>query len=61
MLSAMKHPKTKSELIRSVQQLYNPKFVVLEITGKDQIKDVTKSANDLVKKGPISIILISDP
>lgn len=61
MISSMKSPTNKVELIRSIQGLYNPKISVVEVLEKNDINSLKRSIEDLLRKGNVSVILVSDP
>ena len=61
MISSMKTPTNKVELIRSIQKLYNPKISVVEVLGKNDINSLKRPIEDLLRKGNVSVILVSDP
>lgn len=54
------NPKNKSQLIRYVQSLRNPKLVVLDVLSKDQKNTVVKEFDLMISKGAFSIIFIRD-
>jgi hypothetical protein len=61
MISSMKSPTNKVELIRSIQGLYNPKISVVEVLEKNDINSLKRPIEDLLRKGNVSVILVSDP
>lgn len=61
MISSMRSPTSKVELIRSIQKLYNPKISVVEVMEKNDIGTLRRPIEDLLKKGNVSVILVSDP
>lgn len=61
MLQTVKSPKTKVDLIRSIQSLYNPKIETFDILDKSMIDDVIKRIKSHKDKKGLSIVLILDP
>lgn len=61
MLQTIKSPKTKIDLIRSIQTLYNPKIETFDILNKSMIDDVIKRIRSHKDKKGLSVILILDP
>lgn len=54
-------PSTKVDLIRSIQQLYNPKIETIDVLTESDKKLIEKRIKELSRKGGLSVILISDP
>ena len=61
MLSKISTPKTKTELIRAVQKLYNPKINVYEVLDPNGLEKVQREIKQTLRRNPISIIVVEDP
>lgn len=60
MISNVRIPKSKSDLIKSVQSIQRMEFEVIEIGSQRDIKSINTPLNRLVSKGPVSVILIQE-
>ena len=61
MLQTINSPRTKIDLIRSIQTLYNPKIETFDILNNSMIDDVIKRIRSHKNKKGLSVILILDP
>ena len=61
MLQTVKSPKTKIDLIRSIQTLYNPKIETFDILDRSMIDEVIKRIKSNKDKKGFSVVLILDP
>jgi hypothetical protein len=52
-------PKTKSELVRTINSLQNPKFDCLDVSNQNDKKMVDRMIGDLLRKGKVGVVLIS--
>jgi len=52
-------PKTKSELIRTINSLQNPKIDCLDVSNQNDKKTVDRMIGDLLRKGKVGVVLIS--
>ena len=52
-------PKTKSELIRTINSLQNPKIDCLDVSNQNDKKTVDRMIGDLLRKGQVGVVLIS--
>ena len=55
-----KSPTNKVELIRSIQQTYNPKIETFDVVENSNVDHITKRIKQLSSK-PLSIIVLIDP
>lgn len=60
MISSTVYPKTKSELVRSIQSLTNPKFKVVEVFSNADQSEVDKQMKEWKRLGPYSVIFIKE-
>ena len=60
MLSKITTPKTKSELIKSIQTLKNPKIDVLEVWDKADKPKFNQQFDKTITKGNFSVIFLKD-
>lgn len=59
MISTTKPPRTKSELVQSLNRLpNNVKFEVMEVSSSTYKPSVIKQIDQYLRKGPFSVILI---
>ena len=58
MISTTKTPKNKSELITSLQKLYNPKIEVIEVSDDSTYRQSIKQIDTLKRLGNVSVVLI---
>ena len=58
MISDKRTPKTKQDLIRSIQSIPRIEFDVIEVGSMRDKRSVTKSLDRWVSKGPISVVII---
>ena len=52
-------PKTKSELVRTINSLQNPKIDCLDVSNQNDKKMVDRMIGDLLRKGKVGVVLIS--
>ena len=52
-------PKTKSELVRTINSLQNPKIDCLDVSNQNDKKVVDRMIGDLLRKGKVGVVLIS--
>ena len=60
MLGKITTPKTKSELLKSIQTLKNPNITVIEVLNKAYRKDVIQHVDKVLSRGQFSIIFIKE-
>ena len=60
MLGKITTPKTKSELLKSIQTLKNPNITVIEVLNKSYRKDVIQHVDKVLSRGKFSIIFIKE-
>ena len=60
MLGKITTPKTKSELLKSIQTLKNPNITVIEVLNKSYRKDVIQHVDKVLSRGQFSIIFIKE-
>lgn len=60
MISTTTKPKSKVELIRAIQHLYNPKIEVIEVMSDQTFKQVSTKVDALRKRGNVSVVIIQD-
>ena len=58
MIGDYKKPKTKQELIRSLQNIQKLDFEVIELSSSKDKSQVTRFIDKHIPKEPISVILI---
>ena len=57
-ISTTKTPKNKSELITSLNKLYNPKIEVVEVSDDSTYRQSIKQLDTLKRRGNVSVVLI---
>ena len=60
MLSNLTTPKTKQHLLKSIQNLKNPKIDVLEILDRSEKLKINQLFDKRIVKGNFTIILIQE-
>ena len=60
MLSKITTPKTKSELIKSLQSLRHPQIKVIEVMDQGDKSKVSSTFDRMISKGNFTIILIRE-
>ena len=58
MLSKITTPKTKSELLKSIQTLKSPKIEVLEIWDRSDKTKLNQQFDKMIVKGHFSVIFL---
>ena len=58
MLSQTIIPKTKNELIKSIQNKTIKEMNVYEVSSQNDMKSIVKSIDSVLKKGSVSIVVI---
>lgn len=62
MLSSIKQPKTKRDLVKSIQDLPNNiKFDVLEASSSSDKQKVQRNVDTYLRKGGLTLVLIEHP
>jgi len=62
MLSSIQQPKTKRDLVKSVQDLPNNiKFDVVEVSSSTDKQKVQRSIDTYLRKGGLTLVLIEHP
>ena len=60
MLGKVQTPKTKQDLVKSIQAIPRMEFEVIEMNSQRDKQNVIRSLDKMVSKGPISVILIQE-
>ena len=60
MLGKVQTPKTKQDLLKSIQAIPRMDFEVVEMGSQRDKQNVIRSLDRLVSKGPVSVILIQE-
>jgi len=60
MLGTVTTPKSKSELIKSIQSISNPKFEVIDVFNRSDKQKLNQHFDKMIVKGHFSIILIKE-
>jgi|SaaInl5LU_22_DNA_1037371.scaffolds.fasta_scaffold13880_4 hypothetical protein len=60
MLGKLISPKTKTELIKSIQVLRSPKIEVMEVFDRSDKSKVTQHFDKMITKGNFTIIFIKE-
>ena len=60
MLGTVIQPKNKSDLIKSLQSMTNPKIEVVDIISRSDKTKVTKTFDKMIVKGSFSVIFIKE-
>jgi len=60
MLSKLIAPKTKSELIKSLQSIPNPKIQVVDVFSRSDKQIVSQQFDKMIVNGHFSIIFIKE-
>ena len=58
MLSKITTPKTKSELLKSIQIVRNPKIEVLEVWDRSDKTKLNQQLDKMIVKGHFSVIFL---
>ena len=58
MLSQTIIPKTKNDLIKSIQNKTIKEMNVYEVSSQNDMKSIVKSIDSVLKKGSVSIVVI---
>ena len=58
MLSKITIPKTKSELLKSIQNLRNPRIEVLEVWDRSDKIKLNQQIDKMIVKGHFSVIFL---
>ena len=58
MLSQTIIPKTKNDLIKSIQNKTIKEMNVYEVSSQNDMKNVVKSIDSVLKRGSVSIVVI---
>ena len=62
MLASIKQPKTKRDLVKSIQDLPNNiKFDVLEVSSSSDKQKVQRNVDTYLRKGGLTLVLIEHP
>ena len=57
-ISTTQTPKNKSELITSLNKLYNPKIEVVEVNDDSSYRQSIKQLDTFKRRGNVSVVLI---
>jgi hypothetical protein len=60
MLGKVQTPKTKQDLVKSIQSIPRMDFSVIEMGTQRDKQSVISSLDRMVSKGPVSVILIQE-
>jgi len=60
MLSKLTTPKSKSELIKSIQSIPNPKIEVIDVFDRSDKQKLNQHFDKMIVKGHFSVILIKE-
>ena len=60
MLSKLTTPKSKSELIKSIQSIPNPKIEVIDVFDRSDKQKLNQLFDKMIVKGHFSIIFIKE-
>lgn len=60
MISELRIPKTKADLVKSIQSIQRLDFEVIEIRNQRDTRSVLSPLNKRVSKGPVSVILVQE-
>ena len=60
MLGKVQTPKTKQDLVKSIQAIPRMEFEVIDMGSQRDKQNVIRSLDKMVSKGPISVILIQE-
>jgi|TARA_B110000503_G_C7030552_1_gene363806 hypothetical protein len=52
--------RSKGELVRSINQVKNIEFEVIEVLGTDQKREVISMLDKLIRKGAVSVIFVRE-
>ena len=58
MLSKITTPKTKSEILKSIQIVRNPKIEVLEVWGRSDKTKLNQQFDKMIVKGHFSVMFL---
>lgn len=58
MLSQTIKPKTKNDLIKSIQNKTIKEMNVYEVSSQNDMKSIVKSIDSVLKRGSVSIVVI---
>ena len=54
------NPKNKSELVKRIQSMKNPKFNYLDVVSKDEKSKLTQQFDKLIRSGSFSVVFIQE-
>ena len=60
MLSLIKTPTNKSELIKSIQSISNPKIEVVDVFSRSDKRKLNQHFDKMIVKGHFSIVFITE-
>jgi hypothetical protein len=60
MLGKVQTPKTKQDLLKSIQAIPRMEFEVIEMGTQRDKQNVIRSLDKMVSKGPVSVIIIRE-
>ena len=60
MIGKTTQPKSKSELLRSIQDIRSMDFEVIEMASKQNKAKLNRTLDRFIQKAPISVILIKE-
>lgn len=60
MLGKVQTPKTKQDLLKSIQAIPRMEFEVIEMGSPRDKQNVIRPLDKMVSKGPVSVILIQE-
>jgi len=60
MLGKVQTPKTKQELLKSIQSIARMEFEVVEMGSQRDKQNVIRPLDRMVSKGPVSVIIIRE-
>ena len=60
MLSKLTAPKSKSELIKSIQSISNPKIEVIDVLNKSDKQKLNQHFDKMIVNGHFSIVFIKE-
>lgn len=59
MLSVKQPPKTKTDLIKSISSLQNPKIDCFDLDNDNERRIVESKMRELMRRGSVSVVLLS--
>ena len=60
MISDLKPPKTKNDLVKSIQTVPRMGFEVIEVKSYKDKPKVHRSLDKMVSRGPVSVIIVQE-